>query len=61
MSAIPQHIRTVLDLAEEKLKAAQVLLDSGLWRDAASRAYYCAFHAVSAVLLSKGLAFSTHG
>jgi uncharacterized protein (UPF0332 family) len=50
----------VLGLAEDKLKSARILLDAGQWRDAASRAYYSAFHAASAVLLSKGLSFSSH-
>ena len=61
MAAIPSHISLVLDMAEDKLKSAQILLSAGQWRDAASRAYYCAFHAASAVLLSRGLSFSSHG
>ncbi|MBM4047336.1 MAG: HEPN domain-containing protein [Planctomycetes bacterium] len=61
MPAMPSHIQSVLDLADEKLKSARILLEAGQWRDAASRAYYCAFHAVTAVLLSKGLSFSSHG
>jgi len=61
MPSIPPQIRAVLDLAEDKLKSARLLLNAGQWRDAASRAYYCAFHAASAALLSKGLSFSRHG
>ncbi|MDZ7260944.1 MAG: HEPN domain-containing protein [candidate division KSB1 bacterium] len=47
--------------AEEKLLSAQVLLQAGHYADAASRAYYCAFHSISAVLLSRNLTFSSHG
>ena len=53
-------LRTILEQAEGKLRAAGLLLDGGAWGDAASRAYYAAFHAVSAALLSKGLTFSSH-
>jgi uncharacterized protein (UPF0332 family) len=60
MAAMSPQIRAILDMAEEKLKSARLLLNAGHWRDAASRAYYCAFHAASAVLLAKGLSFSRH-
>ncbi|MDI6740852.1 MAG: HEPN domain-containing protein [Candidatus Edwardsbacteria bacterium] len=53
--------RAVLDTAAEKLRSAELLLAAGHWSDAVSRAYYCAYHAISAVLLTKGLAFSSHG
>lgn len=54
------EVNAVLAQAEEKLRAANLLLDGGAWGDASSRAYYAAFHAVSAVLLSKGKTFSSH-
>ena len=38
----------------------RVLLKAQAFGDAASRAYYAAFHAVSAVLLARGQAFSSH-
>ena len=60
MPGLPPHIALVLDMAEDKLKSARILLDAGQWRDAASRAYYCAFHAATAVLLNRGLSFSSH-
>lgn len=47
--------------AEEKLRAARVLLEADAPGDAASRAYYAAFHAVTAALLSLGQAYSSHG
>ncbi len=46
--------------AEEKLRAARTLLDSGHWDDAISRAYYAVFHAASAALFSKGVTAKTH-
>ena len=50
----------MLDAADEKLRAAQLLIDGRAWGDAASRAYYAAFHAVSAALLARGETFSSH-
>jgi uncharacterized protein (UPF0332 family) len=46
--------------ARAKLDAARVLLAAGAFGDAASRAYYAAFHAVSAALLTSGRAYSSH-
>ena len=46
--------------AKEKLHASGVLLRSGDYEDAVSRAYYVAFHAARAVLLTDGLVASTH-
>ncbi|RJP77093.1 MAG: HEPN domain-containing protein [Candidatus Zixiibacteriota bacterium] len=45
-----EHILEILHRADEKLDAANLLLSNEHWNDAASRAYYAAFHAVSAVL-----------
>lgn len=50
----------MLARAAEKLKVAELLLENRAWDDAASRAYYAAFHAVSALLLSRGKTFSKH-
>lgn len=60
----PQNQATIAEIikrAEEKLLAAKVLRDNRLWNDASSRAYYASFHAISAVLLSIGLRFKSHG
>jgi uncharacterized protein (UPF0332 family) len=46
--------------AERSLQAAQDLATKGYYDIAASRAYYAAFHAATAVLLCEGLAFSKH-
>lgn len=54
-------IPAVVSKAKQKLAAARDLLAAGHWDDASSRAYYAAFHAVTAVLLARGLTFSSHG
>ena len=46
--------------AGDSLAAAQKLLADGFADFAASRAYYAAFYAASAVLLSEGKSFSKH-
>jgi uncharacterized protein (UPF0332 family) len=53
-------IRRILTKARDKIKAASVMLESGMYDDAVSRAYYAVFYAISAALYSKGLSFSTH-
>lgn len=55
-----EEVASLLALAEEKLRAAKLLLDGRAWGDASSRAYYAAFHAVSAALLARGQSFSSH-
>ena len=49
-----------LEKARAKLAAAQQLFHSKLYDDAVSRAYYAAFHAAQAVLLTEGLTAGTH-
>jgi len=41
-------------------KASRNLLRDGLYEDSTSRSYYAMFHAVSALLLTKGLSTSKH-
>jgi uncharacterized protein (UPF0332 family) len=57
---VKEEIKAVLAQAEEKLRVARLLLDGHAWGDASSRAYYAAFHAVSALLLSRGETYSSH-
>lgn len=54
-------IKMMLSKAREKLKTAQIDFDNERYEDSVSRAYYAVFHSISAVLLSKGLHFSSHG
>jgi len=53
-------IRGYLAKAEEKLVSVKNLIADGSYDDAVSRAYYAAFHAASALLLSEGLTADTH-
>jgi hypothetical protein len=54
-------IRQMLRKARQKLAAATRALEAEDWDDASSRAYYAAFHAISAVLWKRGLTYSSHG
>lgn len=51
----------MLSKARGKLKTAQIDFDNERYDDSVSRSYYAVFHTISAVLLSKGLHFSSHG
>ena len=55
-----EALRAMLKKANEKLAVATKDLEAGFFGDAASRAYYAAFHAVTAVLAERNLAFSSH-
>lgn len=50
----------LLAKARESKQAAQVLRREGYLNFAASRAYYAMFYAVEALLLERGLSFSSH-
>src|SRR3989338_8359827 len=54
-------VRMILAKARSKLKTAQIDFDNARYDDSVSRSYYAVYHAISAVLLSKGLHFSSHG
>lgn len=55
-----QDLAELMAKAEQKLASARYSLGGGFCDDAASRAYYAVFHAVSAVLVSEGRTFSSH-
>lgn len=55
-----RNMELLLEKGADNLKAAQALLQLGLWDDAVSRAYYAAFHHVQALLMSEGLEARTH-
>lgn len=46
--------------ARKKISVARTLVSAGHHDDAISRAYYAAFHAASAVLLSEGITVESH-
>jgi uncharacterized protein (UPF0332 family) len=53
-------IQSIIEKSESKLKTARIDFDGGQYDDAVSRAYYAVFHAMTALLLHKGLVFSSH-
>ena len=54
------EIDRLMELARESLDVAQDILASEHYGFAASRAYYAMFYATQAILLSKGMSFSSH-
>ncbi len=59
--ADPSVLEAMLNKAQNKLKAAGSAFENEFFDDAASCSYYAAYHAVCALLASRGLAFSSHG
>lgn len=57
---LSESLQTMLDKAKRSLKASQRLSDAGDYDFASSRAYYAAFYAMEAILLTKELSFSKH-
>lgn len=53
-------ILCLLKLAEDSIRAAQILLAEDLPRFAVSRAYYAMFYTAQALLLTQGLEFTKH-
>jgi uncharacterized protein (UPF0332 family) len=54
------EIKYYLDLAQESHEAARVLTDRGFVRFAAAQSYYTIFYLAQALLLTKGLTYSSH-
>ena len=59
-SQFADEIAANLQRAEQSIKAAQQLASGSYYDFAASRAYYAAFYASTAVLLGEGLEVSKH-
>jgi uncharacterized protein len=53
-------IQSYLAKARDKIRVARELRDRGDWDDGVSRAYYAAFHAAQAALLTEGQRADTH-
>jgi len=53
-------VEASLRRAEKALKAAKILLEYDELEDSASRAYYAMFHAIKALLYSKGIKSKSH-
>ncbi len=52
--------QAILDKAHESLEAASLLVDQGYFDFAASRTYYAMYYTAEALLLVRGLSFSSH-
>ncbi len=59
--ALKTQLHDMLNKAKRSLKAAEHHLSEGDYDFTASRAYYGAFYAMEAALLTKGITCSTHG
>jgi uncharacterized protein (UPF0332 family) len=59
-SPYADEIAANLERAEQSIQAARQLASEGYYDFAASRAYYAAFYAATAVLLNEGLELSKH-
>lgn len=54
------RVREEIKLGEERLKAAKLLLDHKMLKDAVNRIYYAIFHTARAMLHSSGFDAKTH-
>ena len=57
---IAPEIQKLLDYANESHQASKVLINSGFMGFSAAQSYYTMFYLTEALLLSKGLKFSSH-
>jgi uncharacterized protein (UPF0332 family) len=55
-----EKVQKAFDRSQVTLREMEILFQAGFHHGAADRAYYAAFHAVTAALLSKGLEFARH-
>jgi len=60
LSKLSEQDRVIMQKAVRSLRAAERNLTNGDYDFASSRAYYAAFYAIEAVLLTKNLSFSRH-
>jgi len=60
MTSHEEEIRALMEKASRSLEAATYLAEEGFYEFAISRAYYAAFYAASALLLTEGLVFRRH-
>lgn len=57
---ISVEIQQIFNYAEESHQAAKLLIDKGFVGFSAAQSYYTMFYLTEALLLSKGLVFSSH-
>jgi len=56
-----KEVESLIKRAMKYLKSARILLEEGDCESSVSRAYYAMFYSAEAMLLTKGLSFSSHG
>ncbi len=54
------EIESLIERAKKYLLSAALLINAGDYESSVSRTYYAMFYAAQAVLLTKGLSFSSH-
>lgn len=54
------RIQTLLNLAQEEVSAAEILLKNSLYRGCISRSYYALYHTVQALLVTQNINPRTH-
>ena len=59
-AALNEQLRLMIQKTRRSIKAAYRNIDAGDYDFASSRAYYAAFYAMEAILLTKNLSFSKH-
>jgi uncharacterized protein (UPF0332 family) len=57
---VKEQTKKMLDKAKESIAAAALLAEQGYMDFAASRAYYARFYIAEALLLERGLSYSSH-
>lgn len=55
-----REVESLIERANKYLKSAEILLKEGDYESSVSRAYYAMFYSVEALLLTKGLSFTSH-
>lgn len=55
-----ERVQKALARSQETVREMELLLEQDFYHGAVDRAYYAAFHAATAALLSRGLEFSRH-
>ena len=55
-----KEIKSLIERAKKYLKSAEILLKEEDYESSVSRTYYAMFYSAQAMLLTKGLSFSSH-
>ena len=55
-----KEVESLIERAKKYLRSAKVLIEEGDFESSVSRAYYAMFYCAEAMLLTRGLSFSSH-